>query len=56
MKIVYAVCTEQASGYDGYKMCIIEEFDSYEEAENFIMTASGLYADFYYIKKLYKRA
>lgn len=54
-EVKYCVCTEQADGY-GYSMAIIEKFDSYEEAESFILNGSGLYASFYYIKKLYIQA
>ena len=54
MTIVYAVCSERASDCNSYSMCIIEEFDSYEEAEVFLLNDRNLFADFYYIKKLYK--
>lgn len=50
----FAVCSEKQDGY-GWSMAIIERFDTYEEAKNYIYTSKDLHADFYYIQRLFVR-
>lgn len=52
MEMKHCVCTEIADGY-GYSLAVLEQFDTKEEAVNYLQTSSGLYADFYYIKEIW---